>query len=43
VDGLRLLMLGTSSFSMLHDLGVLIGFDVVVVLLAAYLFERSGI
>lgn len=43
VDGLRLLMLGTSSFSMLHDLGVLIGFDVAVVLLAAYLFERSEI
>ena len=43
VDGLRLLMLGTSSFSMLHNLGVLIGFDVVVVLLAAYFFERSGV
>ena len=43
VDGLRLLMLGTSSFSMLHNLGVLIGFDVAVVLLAAYFFERSGV
>ena len=43
VDGLRLLMLGTSSFSMLHNLAVLIGFDVAVVLLAAYFFERSGV
>ena len=43
VDGLRLLMLGTSSFSMLHSLGVLIGFDVAVMLLAAYFFERSGV
>jgi ABC-2 type transport system permease protein len=43
VDGLRLLMLGTSNFSMLHNLGVLIGFDVAVVLLAAYFFERSGV
>ena len=43
VEGLRLLMLGTSSFSMLHNLAVLIGFDVAVVLLAAYFFERSGV
>jgi len=43
VDGLRLLMLGTSSFSMLHNLAVLIGFDVAVILLAAYFFERSGV
>jgi ABC-2 type transport system permease protein len=43
VDGLRLLMLGTSSFGMLHNLAVLIGFDVAVVLLAAYFFERSGV
>jgi len=43
VDGLRLFMLGTSSFSMLHSLGVLIGFDVAVMLLAAYFFERSGV
>jgi len=43
VDGLRLLMLGTSSFSMLHNLGVLIGFDVAVVLFAAYFFERRGV
>ena len=43
VEGLRLLMLDTSSFSMLHNLAALIGFDVAVVLLAAYFFERSGV
>ena len=42
VDGLRHLMIGTGSFSILHDLGVLILFDVVVVLFAAYLFGRDG-
>ena len=40
VDGLRLLMIGTGSFGLLQDLGVLIVFDVVVVLFAAYLFEK---
>ena len=41
VDGLRLLMVGTGSFNILHDFGVLILFDVVTVLFAAYLFGRS--
>jgi ABC-2 type transport system permease protein len=43
VDGLRLLMIGTGSFSLWHDLGVLILFDVVVVLFAAYLFGRGEV
>lgn len=41
VDGLRLLMVGTGSFGLLHDFGVLIVFDLVAVLFAAYLFDRS--
>ena len=41
VDGLRLLMVGTGSFGLLHDFGVLIVFDVVVVLFAAYLFGKG--
>ncbi len=43
VDGLRILMVGTGSFSLWHDLGVLILFDVVVVLFAAYLFGRGDV
>jgi ABC-2 type transport system permease protein len=42
VDGLRILMIGTGSFSLLHDFGVLILFDVVAVLFAAYLFGRGA-
>ena len=41
VDGLRILMIGTGSFGLLHDFGVLILFDVVVVLFAAYLFGKG--
>ena len=41
VDGLRILMIGTGSFGLLHDFGVLIFFDVVVVLFAAYLFGKG--
>ena len=41
VDGLRLIMVGTGSFNILHDFGVLILFDVVTVLFAAYLFGRG--
>ncbi len=41
VDGLRLLMIGTGSFGILHNIGVLILFDVIVVLFAAYLFGRG--
>ncbi len=41
VDGLRLLMIGAGSFSLLHDFGVLIVFDLVVVLFAAYLFGKG--
>ncbi|MEA1905470.1 MAG: ABC transporter permease [Euryarchaeota archaeon] len=40
VDALRLLMVGAGSFGLLHDLGVLSVFDLVVVLFAAYLFEK---
>jgi ABC-2 type transport system permease protein len=43
VDGLRLFMVGTSSFSLPSILTVLFVFDIAVVLLAAYLFERSGV
>jgi len=41
VDGLRILMIGTGSFGLLHDFGVLIFFDVVVVFFAAYLFGKG--
>ena len=41
VDGLRILMIGTGSFGLLHDFGVLILFDVAVVLFAAYLFGKG--
>jgi ABC-2 type transport system permease protein len=41
VDGLRLIMFGTGSFSMLHDFGMLMFFDAVMVILAAYLFGRG--
>jgi hypothetical protein len=34
-------MIGTGSFSLLHDFGVLILFDGVTVLFAAYLFGRG--
>jgi hypothetical protein len=36
-------MVGTGSFSLWHDLGVLVFFDVVVVLFAAYLFGRGEV
>lgn len=41
VDGLRQLMVGAGSFGLLHDFGVLILFDLVAVLVAAYLFGRG--
>ena len=41
VDGLRLLMVGTGSFGLMHSIGVLILFDLVVVLFAAYLFGKG--
>ena len=40
VDALRILMIGTGSFGLMYSIGVLIVFDVVVVLFAAYLFEK---
>ena len=41
VDGLRIIMIGTGSFGLLHDFGVLFVFDLVAVLFAAYLFGRA--
>jgi hypothetical protein len=41
VDALRILMIGTGSFGLVHDLGMLAIFDLVVVLFAAYLFEKG--
>ena len=41
VDGLRIIMIGTGSFGLLHDFVVLIVFDLVAVLFAAYLFGRA--
>ncbi|MHC1635037.1 MAG: ABC transporter permease [Candidatus Methanospirareceae archaeon] len=41
VDGLRGALIGASSFSITLDFIVLIGFSIVMVLLGAYLFEKS--
>jgi ABC-2 type transport system permease protein len=41
VDGLRLIMFGAGSFSVLHDLCMLIFFDAVMIVFAAYLFGRG--
>jgi ABC-2 type transport system permease protein len=41
VDGLRIIMFGAGSFSILHDLCMLIFFDAVMVAFAAYLFGKG--
>lgn len=41
VDGLRRALIGVSSFSMLFNLAVLLGFTVVMIVLGAYFFEKS--
>ncbi|MCD4845657.1 MAG: ABC transporter permease [Methanosarcinales archaeon] len=41
VDALRLIMVDAGNFTILHDISVLIFFDVVIVMFAAYLFSRG--
>ncbi len=41
VDGLRGVLIGFSSFSILFDFTVLIGFSAVMIVLGAYFFEKS--
>ena len=41
VDGLRGALIGVSSFSVLFNFAVLIGFSTVIILLGAYFFEKS--
>ncbi len=41
VDGLRAVMLGTSSLPVMIDLAVMIGFSLVMLFLGAYFFEKS--
>ncbi len=41
VDGLRGVLIGTSQFPILVNLAVLGGFSIFMVLLGAYLFEKS--
>ena len=41
VDGLRGVLIGISSFSVLFNFAVLIGFSAVMIFLGAYFFEKS--
>jgi len=41
VDGLRSVLIGVSSFSVLFDFAVLMGFSVVTISIGAYFFEKS--
>ncbi len=41
VDGLRSVLIGVSSFPILFDFAVLVGFSGIMVFLGAYLFEKS--
>lgn len=41
VDGLRGVLIGVSSFSIIFNFIILVGFSLVMVLLGAYFFERS--
>jgi len=41
VDGLRGVLINVSSFSILFDFAVLVGFSIVMIFLGAYFFEKS--
>jgi ABC-2 type transport system permease protein len=41
VDGLRAVLIGTSSLPVLFDLAVMIGFALIMLSLGAYFFETS--
>jgi len=41
VDGLRGVLIHVSSFSILFDFAVLVGFSIVMIFLGAYFFEKS--
>jgi ABC-2 type transport system permease protein len=41
VDGLRGVLLGFSSFRIISDFFILTGFSLIMVLIGAYLFEKS--
>ena len=41
IDGLRAIMIGQSSFPMLFNLGIMIAFSLVMIILGTYFFEKS--
>ena len=41
IDGLRAIMIGQSSYPMLFNLGIMIVFSLVMIILGAYFFEKS--